>query len=137
MRYFIRKTHSTEQIPFSGIFSSGTHFTDESTDAMRIKSLAQGHNILIFSGFKPSIAESRNIHPIHMTNMLNILFIRLTSDASVFAWLASFMLVLFDRPMVRNSTLTSNKNGRSRKDYARTKICRFSSAIMYLFYFVL
>ena len=37
----------------------GTHFTAESTEAMQIKCLAQGHNILM-SGFEQSTSVSRN-----------------------------------------------------------------------------
>ena len=31
--------HSTEQTPFTRVFQSGTHFTAESTEAMRVKCL--------------------------------------------------------------------------------------------------
>ena len=51
----------------------GTHFTAESTEVMRIKCLAQGHNILM-SGFETSIFASRNQHSNHMTNMLQDYF---------------------------------------------------------------
>ena len=47
----------------------GTHFTAETTEAMRIKCLSQRHNILI-PGFEPSTSVSRNRHSNHMTNML-------------------------------------------------------------------
>ena len=46
----------------------GTHFTAESTEAMRIKCLAQGYNVLL-PGFKTSNSVSRNKHPEHMTSM--------------------------------------------------------------------
>ena len=36
----------------------GTHFTAESTEAMRIKCLAQGNNILL-PGFEPSTSVSK------------------------------------------------------------------------------
>ena len=49
----------------------GTHFTAESTEAMRIKCLAQKRSILI-PGFQPSTSVSRNQHTNHMTNMLKI-----------------------------------------------------------------
>ena len=49
---------------------SATYFSTESTETMRIKRLAQGHNILLQSGFKPSIAVSRNRHLTHMISML-------------------------------------------------------------------
>ena len=39
--YFLRSAHCTEQTPFTKLFPSGTHFTDESTEAMRINRLAQ------------------------------------------------------------------------------------------------
>ena len=47
----------------------GTDFTTESTEAMRIKRLAQGHNILL-PGFEPSTSVSRNRHSSQTTNML-------------------------------------------------------------------
>ena len=47
MCYFLRNTQSTEQTPFARVFPFGTHLTDESTEAMRIKCLAHGHNILM------------------------------------------------------------------------------------------
>ena len=34
--YFIQKAHSTEQTHFIRVFSSGTHFTTESIEAMKI-----------------------------------------------------------------------------------------------------
>ena len=39
----------------------GTHFTAESTEAMQIKYLAQGNNILL-PGFEPSTSVTRNRH---------------------------------------------------------------------------
>ena len=45
----------------------GTHFTAESTEAMRIKSLAQGENILML-GFEPSTFCIQNRHSNHYTN---------------------------------------------------------------------
>ena len=53
----------------------GTHFTTESAEAIRIKCLAQGHNILMLPGFEQSASVSRNRHPNHMTNMLQHLSI--------------------------------------------------------------
>ena len=53
---------------FTRVFQCGTHFTAESTEAMRIKCLAQGHNILMQSEFEPSIAVFRNRHLTRMTN---------------------------------------------------------------------
>ena len=50
----------------------GSHFTAESTEAMRIKCIAQGHNILM-PGFELSASVSRNLHYDHMTNMFHIL----------------------------------------------------------------
>ena len=49
-----------------------THCTAESTEAMQIKHLAQGHNIQM-PGFKPLTSVSRNRHSNHMTNILTIL----------------------------------------------------------------
>ena len=48
----------------------GTHFISESTEAMQIKCLAQGHNILMQPALEPSIAVFRNQNLNHMTNML-------------------------------------------------------------------
>ena len=39
--YFLWKAHGIEQIPFTRVFPSGTHLSVESTDAKRIKCLAQ------------------------------------------------------------------------------------------------
>ena len=50
----------------------GTHFTDELTEAVRIKYIAQGHNMLM-PEFKPSTSVSRNRHSNHMTNVLIML----------------------------------------------------------------
>ena len=47
-----------------------THFPAVSSEAMRIKSLAQGHDILM-PGVQPSISVSRSGYSNHMTNMLN------------------------------------------------------------------
>ena len=47
----------------------GTHFAAESTEAMRIKYLAQGNNILLL-GFEPSTSVTRNRHSNQTTNML-------------------------------------------------------------------
>ena len=47
--------HST---PFMTLSPPGTHFTAESTEAMRTKCLAQGHNILMQSGL-----NRRSMHP--------------------------------------------------------------------------
>ena len=45
------------------------YITAESTEAMWIKCLARGHNILM-PGFEPTTSVSRNRHFNHMTNML-------------------------------------------------------------------
>ena len=47
--YFLQKAHSTEQSPIMVMCQPGTHFTAESTDAMRTKCLVHGHNILMQS----------------------------------------------------------------------------------------
>ena len=44
--------------PFTSLTPRSTHFKCESTDAMRIKCLAQGHNIQM-PGFEPSTFVSR------------------------------------------------------------------------------
>ena len=49
------------------VFMSGTA---ELIEAIRIKCLVQGHDILMQPGFEPSISVSRNRHSNHMTNML-------------------------------------------------------------------
>ena len=53
------------------------YYTAESTDAMRIKSFAQEHNILM-PGFEPSTSVSRNRHSNHMSNMLQQLLMYLS-----------------------------------------------------------
>ena len=70
MMHFLRKSHSTEQIRFMRVFPPGTHLQTESTEAMRIKCLAQGHNVLMQLRFEPSIAVSANRHLAYITNML-------------------------------------------------------------------
>ena len=50
----------------------GTHFAAESTEAMQIKCLAQGHNIRM-SGFEQSTSVTINRHSNHKTNMLLLL----------------------------------------------------------------
>ena len=64
------KAHSTDQTPFTRVFQSGTHFSSELTEAMQIKCLAQGHNIVIQPGIEPPFDVTRNRHLTHMTNML-------------------------------------------------------------------
>ena len=54
---FLRKAHNTEH-PSRGCSPLGTYFTAESTEAMRIKSLAQGNNILMLE-FEPSTSASK------------------------------------------------------------------------------
>ena len=48
----------------------GIHFAAEWNEVMPKKCLAKGHNIMMSPGFEPSIAVTRNRHPIHMTNIL-------------------------------------------------------------------
>ena len=57
--YFLRRSHSTEQTPFTRVIPSGYHFTAESTEAMRNKCLAQGHNIVMPSGY---VFNSQRMH---------------------------------------------------------------------------
>ena len=45
--YFLWRAHATEQTPFMRMFLTGTHLTAELTEAMQIKCLPQGHNILM------------------------------------------------------------------------------------------
>ena len=51
--YFLWKAHSTDQTTITRVSSSGTHFTAESTEAMRIKRNAHRHNILMQPRFEP------------------------------------------------------------------------------------
>ena len=60
----------TEPAAYKRVLPSGTHFVAKLTEAMLTKCRAQGHNILMQSGFEPSITVSRNRHLTHMTNML-------------------------------------------------------------------
>ena len=48
--------NSIEQTPFTSVSSHDTHYSAESTEAMRIKCLAQGHSILMPGGLnRPSL----------------------------------------------------------------------------------
>ena len=71
--YFLWRPHCSIQKPFTRVSLSGIHFSAESTEAMRTKCLAQGHNIQMQLLLKPLITASRNRHLTHMTNMLLIL----------------------------------------------------------------
>ena len=64
-------------MPFTWVFPPGTHFTAESTDAMRITFLAEGPNLMIQPGFEPSISVSRNQHLNHIANMLKNVGVRM------------------------------------------------------------
>ena len=59
----IFKCHSSEKLiamnTLHEVVPPGTHFATESTEAMQIKCLAQGHNVLM-PGFEPSTYASRN-----------------------------------------------------------------------------
>ena len=59
----IFKCYSSEKLitlnTLHEVVPPGTHFTAESTEAMRIKSLAQGKNILML-GFEPSTSVSKS-----------------------------------------------------------------------------
>ena len=54
------------------VFQPGTHFTAESTEAMRIECLAHGHSILTQAGFEPSTSVSIDRYLSNMTNMLSM-----------------------------------------------------------------
>ena len=54
--------------PLHEVVPPGTHLTTGSTEATRIKCLAQGHLILM-PGFEPSTLASRIRHPNHMNNV--------------------------------------------------------------------
>ena len=54
---------------FMRLSQPGAHFTAESTEAMQVKYLAQGNNILL-PGFEPSTSASRNRHSNQTINML-------------------------------------------------------------------
>ena len=47
---FVQMAHCHEQTLFTRVFPPGTHLSPESTEAMQIKCLAQGHNILMQPG---------------------------------------------------------------------------------------
>ena len=70
----IFRCYSSEKLialnTFTSLSPPGTHFTAESTEAMRIKRLAQGRNILL-PGFEPSTSVCRNRHSNQTTNMLS------------------------------------------------------------------
>ena len=76
LKSVIFKCYSSENLialnTLARLSPPGEHFTAESTEAMRIKCLAQGHNILM-PGFVPSTSVSRNRHSDHMTNMLSLM----------------------------------------------------------------
>ena len=57
VRAHARDGVDTTTTSFTRLSPPGTHFTAESTEAMRIKCLAQGNNILL-PGFKPSTSVS-------------------------------------------------------------------------------
>ena len=71
-KWVISKCYSSENLitlnTIQKVNPPGTHFTAESTEAMQIKCLAQGNNILML-GFEPSTSASRNRHSNHMTNI--------------------------------------------------------------------
>ena len=47
---FFRNANSTEHTSFTRVLPSGTHYSAESTEEVRIKSLDQGHNMFIQPG---------------------------------------------------------------------------------------
>ena len=55
---------------FMRVFLSGNDFTAESTEAMRVKCLSQGHSILMQLEFKPLITVSLNRHLTNITYIL-------------------------------------------------------------------
>ena len=67
--YFLQK-ESCRDTPFTSVSLHDIHHTAESTEAMQIKCLRQGHSILMLPGFEPSTSVSRKQHPNHMTKML-------------------------------------------------------------------
>ena len=80
--YFQCSVYSSEKLIalnyIHGVVPSDTHFTAKSTEAMRIKCLAQGHKMQM-PGFEPSTSASRNRYSNHMTNMLQLPIIMLKS----------------------------------------------------------
>ena len=72
--YFLRKAHCTEQTIFMSIFPSGNHLSAESTEAMWIKCLAQGH-MLMQPRVETLIAVSRIQHLTLMTNIYMPIYI--------------------------------------------------------------
>ena len=67
---FLCKAHSTEQTPFMRVLQSGTHLSAESTEAMRIICLAEGHNIMQPNFVESSICISRHRFLTLVTKML-------------------------------------------------------------------
>ena len=57
--YFDQGVHRHEQTPLMRVLPSGTHWSAVSTEAMRIKCLAQEHDILIQFGIEPSTSVAR------------------------------------------------------------------------------
>ena len=86
------------------VFTLCTHFEAVSTEAMRIKCLAQGHSILMQPWFELSISVSRNLHLNHMTNMLlkNTLFSLTTFIFLTFFAKFSFSINLDTTKMLKN-----------------------------------
>ena len=70
---FHRRAHSTGQhTAFTGVLPCAIHLSAESTVAMHIDSLAQGHNILTYPGLEPPITVLKSRHLTHVTNILQI-----------------------------------------------------------------
>ena len=58
-QYVYSSNYGTKQTHFMRVIPSGSHFRAESTEAMPIKFLVHGHNIMMHPRVKPSIAVSK------------------------------------------------------------------------------
>ena len=82
MRLFLRAISSGEliaqnkQTSFLRVFQSGTYLTAESTEAMQITCLAQGHRLLMQPLFEPLISVSINRYLNRMANMVKKVHIK-------------------------------------------------------------
>ena len=69
--------HRTEQADLMTVFQSGTHLSAEMNEAMQIKYLALGHNILMLPSIELSIFICSN-------RLLAVMIIQMTFDLSIF-----------------------------------------------------
>ena len=55
--YFLRIAHGILQVHFTMVFQTSTYLSAESTEAMHIKCLSRGHNIMIHLGLNCRLLE--------------------------------------------------------------------------------